>query len=259
MGTVEDAIRIATKEIGYRETGNNLTKYNQWLGVIPGYPHNGYGYPWCNSFTSWVYHKAGLKAGVDYPKTASCLTSVAWYKQHKRWGKAPRIGAQVMYGPGGKTHTEIVVAVSSTHITTIGGNTSGSLGGQYFNGDGVYKKKVARNESRIYGYGYPNFKQEDDLPSVEEVWRWDGLPAPRSASTYETNPTWTAWGYFRDTNERIRALQAMLRSHQATTEELVKTVSQLAADRGQVVDEDAIIQRITEKIESIEVELRVKE
>lgn len=203
--SLETLRSILEGEIGYRETGQNLTKYNKWLGRISGYPHDGYGYPWCASFASWAYAKAGVSA----PRTASCLAGVSWYQARKQWGAYPRAGAQVFYGPGGKTHTEIVVAVSSTHITTIGGNTGGSLGGAYYNGDGVYKKRVRRAESRIYGYGYPIGLKEDDL-SAEDVWEKDIIPAPRSSSTYETNPTWKASSYLRDINERVRALQSVV-------------------------------------------------
>src|SRR5918999_2801063 len=117
-GTTVDVIRIATAEIGTRETGTNNVKYNHWLGYIPGYPHSGYGYPWCASFASWVYSHAGLTSG-SYPRTASCEAGVAWYKRKGRWaGRIPHVGDQVFYGPGGGTHTEIVIAVGSKSITT---------------------------------------------------------------------------------------------------------------------------------------------
>lgn len=173
--TLAKLTAVLKSQIGYREQGNNLTKYNQWLGRLSGYPHNGYGYPWCASFASWAYAQAGLRAGVDVPRTASCLVGVSWYKQRGRWGNSPKPGAQVFYGPGGGTHTEIVIAVSSSTITTIGGNTSGSLGGTYYNGDGVYQKTIARSNSRIYGYGYPlnldtsggTLKEDDtDMPDI---------------------------------------------------------------------------------------------
>ncbi|HZG35514.1 MAG TPA: peptidoglycan-binding domain-containing protein [Gaiellaceae bacterium] len=42
-----------------------------------------------------------------------------------------------------------------TTLTTIGGNTSGSVDGKaFFNGNGVYQKTVQRS-SRIHGYGRP--------------------------------------------------------------------------------------------------------
>lgn len=151
------AIKAATSEIGYRERGTNDTRYNRWLGKIPGYPEGGYGYPWCASFVSWVADKAGGKANVEYPRTAGCATAVSWFRKHDRWSSSPRVGDWVFYGPGGATHVELVVAVSASSITTIGGNTSGSLAGRYYNGNGVYRKVVSRSSSRIYGYGRPAY------------------------------------------------------------------------------------------------------
>lgn len=155
--TAAAAIKAATSQIGYREKGTNDTKYNRWLGKIDGYPHGGYGYPWCASFQSWVADQAGGRANVDYPRTAGCAVAVSWFKSRGRWSQSPHVGDWVFYGPGGTTHVELVVAVSSGSITTVGGNTSGSLNGTYYNGDGVYQKTVSRSSSRIYGYGRPAY------------------------------------------------------------------------------------------------------
>jgi hypothetical protein len=198
--TAADAVQIAKSQVGYRESGTNLTKFNQWLGTIPGYPHGGYGYPWCQSFQSWVASKAGGRANIDYPKTAGCEVAVAWFKSHKRWaGRTSHVGDMVFYGPGGGTHVELVVAVTSSTITTVGGNTSGSLNGTYHNGNGVYRKTVSRGSSRIYGYGRPVYAtatQEEDMPLNDADKKWirgaireevheavyeaDVLPAPGS-------------------------------------------------------------------------------
>lgn len=152
---LKTVLKLANDEIGYRETGTNNTKYNHELGSISGYPHAGYGYPWCQSFQSWLQKHAGGTANVDYPRTAGCASAVSWFKGKKRFSSKPQVGDMVFYGPGGSTHVELVVAVSDAYITTVGGNTSGSLGGNYFNGDGVYRKTVSRSSDRIYGYGHP--------------------------------------------------------------------------------------------------------
>lgn len=152
---LKKAVALAESQLGYRESGTNNTKYNHDLGSITGYPHNGYGYPWCQSFESWIQKNAGGVANVDYPRTAGCATAVNWFKSKKRFSTKPQVGDMVFYGPNGGTHVEFVVAVSDAYITTIGGNTSGSMGGNYFNGDGVYKKVVSRKSDRIYGYGRP--------------------------------------------------------------------------------------------------------
>lgn len=168
MSTVEAARRELARHIGYRERGENDTPFNHEFGRLPGYPHDGYGYPWCHTFVSVCLKRAGLRPDVDFPYTAGCETGVAWFKKQGRFGKTPRAGALVYYGPRGGTHVEWVERVTATDIVTIGGNTSGRADdGQYYNGDGVYRKEIARSSPRIYGYGYPVYRKEDDMPLTD--------------------------------------------------------------------------------------------
>jgi peptidoglycan hydrolase-like protein with peptidoglycan-binding domain len=82
---------------------------------------------------------------------------VGWFKQRGRYSSTPHVGDLVYYGAGGGTHVELVVGVAADTIQTIGGNTSGSVGGRaFFNGNGVYEKTVRRT-SRIHGYGRPDY------------------------------------------------------------------------------------------------------
>ena len=155
FGSPASIVAEARKHLGYRETGENDTKFTRWLGAIKGYKHDGFGYPWCHAFVSYcLWHSDNAGAG---PRTAGCETGVAWFKQRGRFSSEPRVGSLVYYGPNGGTHVELVVGVSGGSIQTIGGNTSGSLDGKtFFNGDGVYQKTVQRT-SRIFGYGHPEF------------------------------------------------------------------------------------------------------
>ncbi|HLU97394.1 MAG TPA: hypothetical protein VKZ89_11190 [Thermobifida alba] len=88
---------------------------------------------------------------------------------------------------------------------------------------------------------------------------WDGIPAPRTASTYDKNPTWKAASHLTDINERVRALQQTAAANQAALGELSRAVAELAADRGQAVDADALVARITEQIERVTVRLAVED
>ena len=153
FGSPQTMIAEAKKHLGYRETGENDTKFNRWLGRINGYKHDGFGYPWCHSFVSYcLWHSDNADAG---PRTAGCLAGVAWFKQRGRYSSTPQVGDIVYYGAEGGTHVELVVGVGPTTLTTIGGNTSGSVDGKaFFNGNGVYQKTVQRS-SRIHGYGRP--------------------------------------------------------------------------------------------------------
>jgi hypothetical protein len=152
-GSAQSMVAEATKHLGYREKGDNDTKFNRWLGTIKGCPAGGFGYAWCHSFVSYCLgHSGNANAG---PRTAGCLAGVAWFKQRGRFSGAPQVGDLVYYGANGGTHVELVVGVSANSLQTIGGNTSGSVDGKtFFNGDGVYRKTVMRT-SRIFGFGHP--------------------------------------------------------------------------------------------------------
>lgn len=203
--SIDKVINAARGEIGYRERGTNDTKFNHWLGRIPGYPAGGFGYPWCHSFVSWCLDQGGeAKAG---PRTAGCEVGVSWFRARGRYGRTPHVGDLVYYGAGGGTHVELVVAVTSSTITTIGGNTSGSLGGAYFNGNGVYRKVVSRSSSRIHGYGRPVYstpsppREDDPMPEYVSV----GIEAPQQVRPSAGEDDWHTleWGAeYSDTEEQ---------------------------------------------------------
>ena len=153
FGSPTTMITEAKKHLGFRETGQNDTKFNRWLGRIPGSPHDGFGYAWCHAFVSYcLWHSDNADCG---PRTAGCLAGVGWFTSRGRFSQTPHVGDIVYYGANGGTHVELVVGVGPDTIQTIGGNTSGSIDGKtFFNGDGVYQKTVKRS-SRIFGYGHP--------------------------------------------------------------------------------------------------------
>jgi|GEM_PF-5371320 Surface antigen len=274
MPTVEAVRRELKRHIGYRETGTNDTVFNREFGRIPGYPHDGYGYPWCHSFLSVCLKRAGLKPGEDFPWTASCLNGVDWFKKRGQFGKTPKPGAMVYYGPDGGTHVEWVERVTADSIVTIGGNTSGTLNGAYFNGDGVYSKTVARSSSRIYGYGYPVYKEDDGMPSAkeiaEEVYKRlthtvaKGVWAEREgifAEGHRIDPRSAfrqIWAYCKDAYQRLRELLSLSRQILAKLEAqdaTIKALVEALAARDAAIDADALMARIRSEISSIQVRL----
>lgn len=159
MTTTAEILSLAKGEVGTRETrvnGHwvNDSKYNRWFGKIPGYPRDGYDYPYCAAFVAWLADKAGVR-GL-YPHTASCEVGVSWFKQRGQFSEYPAIGAQVFFGKNGGSHTGIVYKYDETYIYTYEGNTNGNGSAE---GDGVYDKKRLRRDSYVYGYGYPAFPE----------------------------------------------------------------------------------------------------
>lgn len=177
MGTLNGLISRALAEVGYLEKKNgntnylydktanagsaNYTKYGKEMHDI--YP-SVMDYPayWCDAFVDWLFYKEfgianakGLLGGNfdDYT-----VASAQLYKNKGAWyTKNPKVGDQVFFKNDSRiNHTGLVVAVTSSTITTVEGNTSGAST-VVANGGGVCKKSYAISYSRIAGYGRPNY------------------------------------------------------------------------------------------------------
>lgn len=197
FGSPQTMIAEAKKHVAYRETGENDTKFNRWLGPIGNYPHDGYGYPWCHAFLSFcLWHSDNADTG---PRTAGCESGVSWFKQRGRYSSTPHVGDLVYYGPNGGTHVELVIGVSADSVQTIGGNTSGSVDGKtFFNGNGVYQKTVKRT-SRIHGYGHPQYSSGPAIPGPSG-------PGPSGATAGTTVKPMTNVRTIRQQQDAVNAL-----------------------------------------------------
>ncbi|WP_055523456.1 LysM peptidoglycan-binding domain-containing protein [Streptomyces graminilatus] len=157
MSGAAELIRIAKAEVGYKEgfANGHWDNTEKYAGQVPGMAWVSAGhYPWCALFVSW----AALKSGNNdlFPRTASCAYALDWFRKKGRFSEYPAIGAQVLFGPNGGTHTGIVYAYDSTYVYTVEGNTNTSGSPE---GNGVYLRKRARRDASTYGYGLPKFPE----------------------------------------------------------------------------------------------------
>ncbi|MEC3916739.1 CHAP domain-containing protein [Nocardia sp. CDC160] len=95
--------------------------------------------PWCADFVSWVMRAAGQP--LSNPNSGSwripgVYTLEEYYRGQQRFEQAnngylPRVGDVIMYADSSvfHQHTNIVIAVDSDIITTVGGNEAGESGG----------------------------------------------------------------------------------------------------------------------------------
>ncbi|MGW4531006.1 CHAP domain-containing protein [Nocardia sp. NPDC004340] len=95
--------------------------------------------PWCADFVSWVMRAAGQP--LHNPNSGSwripgVYTLEEYYRGQRRFEEAnagflPRVGDVVLYSDSSvfHQHTNIVIAVDSDTITTVGGNEAGESGG----------------------------------------------------------------------------------------------------------------------------------
>jgi peptidoglycan hydrolase-like protein with peptidoglycan-binding domain len=194
-------LEVALNEVGYLEKAsnsnldskegnagyNNWTKYARDLDAL-GYFYNGpkNGYAWCDMFVDWCFVQAfGPTAAMNLlqqPKKsygAGCYYSAKYYKDKGQFYTNPKAGDQIFFWNSSKTdvaHTGLVYAVDASYVYTVEGNTS-STSGVVANGGGVFKKKYARNYTRIYGFGRPNYDAEgNSSPTIIEKVEYNYAP-----------------------------------------------------------------------------------
>ena len=159
---IKNVLDLARSEIGYHESGNNITKFAAYLDSISGF-YNGQknGYAWCDVFVDYLFVKCfGANTGremICQPTQsggAGCLYSAQYYKDAGRWVTSPQPGDQIFfsYSPGEYSHTGIVESVSGGTVTTIEGNTS----------DSVARRNYSTSSGSIVGYGRPRWELASD-------------------------------------------------------------------------------------------------
>lgn len=154
MSQRTEIVAMAAREIGYKEGRNNATKYGAWYGMNNN--------PWCAQFVSWCAAQAGIPVTV-IPKLAYVPYIYSFYNASGRYkargsGYVPKPGDIILFG--NNDHVGIVEKVANGSVVTIEGNTSGV--GNSSNGDGVYRRTRALNNSWIKGYCIPDYIEEEE-------------------------------------------------------------------------------------------------
>lgn len=188
----KNVVATAIAEIGYQETpkGSNKNKYATYIDK--NYPNfyngkkGGGGVAWCDIFVDYcvlvnstdmndalyVLCQPAKSAG------AGCSFSYGYYKEKGRTGKEPQIGAQIFFGTGKKpTHTGIVVDFNNDSVITVEGNTD----------DAVKKHTYKRTSSKIFGYGYPRYSEEqqaEPTPAAPAKPETPATPAEPTGKAY---------------------------------------------------------------------------
>lgn len=162
LGTPEKLVEVALREIGVVEgPKDNQTKYGAFTGA--NY------LAWCGSFVMWCANQAGLKLPGSTVYTPAGADA---FKKAKSWTDAkdakPMPGDIAYFdfpedGVNRISHVGIVIKDNGDGtVTTVEGNTSGTVGDQR-NGGMVlkkirgYKKNKGNVMVSIVGFGRPKF------------------------------------------------------------------------------------------------------
>ena len=164
--TCEKVINTALQEVGYLEkksnkdldnkTANagsaNYTKFGRDMGCN--------GYAWCDAYVDWCFVKAYGKESAKRLLggfSNYTPTSAGYFKKMNRYYEVPQKGDIIFFKNAQRIcHTGIVIGVSNGTVYTIEGNTS--KGSSVIrNGGGVYQKQYSISNSRIAGYGRPDY------------------------------------------------------------------------------------------------------
>ena len=153
---------------------DNYTKYSRDLWTEKYFNSSKQGVAWCAVFVSWCFYQSfgkekALKLQCQPTKGncgAGCSSAANYYKTKAQFYSDPQPGDQIFFyssDGNGFGHTGIVERVTSSKVYTVEGNTS--AGAKVIpNGGAVCRKSYDLNNSRIGGYGRPNWALVDDSP-----------------------------------------------------------------------------------------------
>lgn len=153
--------------------GNTLVEIAKYqvesqAGVLGGYKYKdwyGMDENWCTMFVTWCADEAGFIEQGIIPKTASVSVLQEWFIARDLYktadsGYKPKAGDIIIFLEG-MSHSGIVVSYDeeTDRVTTIEGNSGGSITNPYHIGSGVLERERPRLATTISGYGTPDYPE----------------------------------------------------------------------------------------------------
>jgi hypothetical protein len=157
MTTINQVLQIAQRELGEKETGNNIVKYGEWYG------NDLNGQSWCAMFVSYCLYNAGIKTNIETDKGFHYTPNGAkWFKDQNQWFKSPLPGDIVFFDwqnetdtiPGAANHIAFFVAQTKDgQIITIDGNSPPDDGSN----EGEVRYKIRPLDFTVMGFARPAY------------------------------------------------------------------------------------------------------
>lgn len=204
---IEKLIATAKAEIGYKETGNNITKYSAYFNNTDFY--NGskgdgktWGAEWCDIFVDYCFCNVfGMETGRNMlcqPKKsagAGCKFSAGYYKKAGRFFDKPEAGDQIFFfdTKGEINHTGLVSKVDDKKVYTIEGNS----------GNAVKAHSYALDNKKIAGYGRPRWSIEEVASNIEQPTQKPQNTAKLSEEEIALQVINGMWGNGKERKQRL--------------------------------------------------------
>ena len=218
-----DLVNVARSQLGYHEGDNtsqlhgessgsrNYTEYGYWYGTQVQGNSGGSYYAWCAYFISWCARQAGIPTSIISNASYACAGSdngdFKNLDYYARGSYTPKVGDLVFFCWEGNSscwdHVEIVIGVSSSEVTTLGGNTGDN---------NVKSRKWSLSNSNIRGYGVPKYTSGSNptpTPTPTPSGSVQDLTNPKNPNKYSTPPSGTYLNV-GDSGTYVRWLQACL-------------------------------------------------
>lgn len=170
-GDGADVIRAAQAELGYKEKGENRTKFGEWYGMN--------GQPWCAMFVSWAANKAGIPTSI-IPKYASVKDGFARIKKMGATKIDKFSDAQpgdIFFNVEGGSHTGLVEGWNGKKLKTIEGNS----------GDKVSAREYSPGDSAVDYIYRPNYANKSGSSVNFSSTTKDGVDPSSYANTRGSN------------------------------------------------------------------------
>jgi len=206
---IEKLIATAKAEIGYKETGNNITKYAAFFDKEHPdfYNTKKQGAAWCDIFVDYCFVSTfGEKQALEMlcqPKKsagAGCKYSAGYFKKAGRFFDKPEAGDQIFFfdTKGEINHTGLVSKVDDKKIYTIEGNS----------GNAVKAHSYALDNKKIAGYGRPRWKEEpssmaDTAPTKPEPTQKPQNDTKKSEEEIAREIIAGKWGNGKERKQRL--------------------------------------------------------
>lgn len=164
-----DIVKVALTQVGYKETGDNHTKYNAWYAYGKDVP-----FEWCGIFISWCAAQAeipsttikytGLAGGYHVSNMQQNSYGCPAYSFQSTIPQPGDIAYITASGTGSSTHVGLVYDVDALYIYTVEGNASNAVAlRKYsrFSGFMSFGDSNVPDAAKILFYARPNYQGTD--------------------------------------------------------------------------------------------------